>query len=41
MKCGFCSEDVKKRVRNVITKIWKESSSYEDFKREVFYWLEK
>ena len=31
----------KQRVREAITKMWEDSSSYEEFKKEVFYWLEE
>ena len=31
----------KQQVRETITKMWEDSSSYEEFKKEVFYWLEE
>ena len=29
----------KARVKEKITQIWNQSSSYEDFKKEIFYWI--
>ena len=29
----------KDRIKSIITRLWNESSSYEDFKRSIFAWV--